>query len=385
MIGLTLLAAGLAAVPAWVFRRNLQAYRPPPAPVAGAPSPRVSVLIPARNEEESIQAAVEAALASTGVELEVVVLDDHSRDATAAVVRRLARRDPRVRLLDAPELPPGWCGKQHACWVLAGAAAHDLLLFVDADVRLAPDGLARLTAFLRQSGADLVSGIPFQETGSLAERVVIPLIHFVLLGFLPLGRMRARRDPAYGAGCGQLFLARRRGYEQAGGHATIRATLHDGINLPRAFRRAGLLTDLCDATAIARCRMYRGAGELWHGLAKNASEGLGAPRLIVPSTLILLLGQVLPPFLLAWSLWSPTAAVVPAAVATALSYYPRLAGVGRFGQPLRGALLHPIGVLALLTIQWQSLLGHALGRPKAWKGRSYAPRQPELGVGPSVH
>src|SRR5207253_1301616 len=145
--------------------------------------PAVSVLIPARNEERSIRAAVETSLASRKVEVEVVVLDDRSEDSTAKIVEDIAARDGRVRLLHGLALPPGWCGKQHACAVLDGEARYPLLAFLDADVRLAPDGLTRMVAFLWAGGADLVSGIPRQETGTFLERLVIPLIHFILLGF----------------------------------------------------------------------------------------------------------------------------------------------------------------------------------------------------------
>jgi hypothetical protein len=368
---ISLIAMILAAIPAWLFRRNLSAYQPPPAPAGGASLPRVSVLIPARNEEQTIQAAVAAALASEGVEVEVVVLDDQSEDETATIVRRLADCDDRVRLLDGPGLPDGWCGKQHACWVLAHGASFEWLLFQDADVRLTPGGLARMVAFLEESGADLASGIPSQETGTLLEHLVIPLIHFVLLGFLPIKRMRASRDPAYGAGCGQLFLARRSSYDRAGGHAAIRSTLHDGLELPRAFRAAGLKTDLCDATQVARCRMYRGGRALWNGLAKNADEGLGTATLIVPLTLLLLFGQVLPIVLVGITMWRWSLAALPAIVALMCSYYPRLAGLARFPQPFLAALLHPLGILVILAIQWWSLLRRALGRPSHWKGRRY--------------
>ena len=381
LTALTLVAVTLAALPAWLFVRNLCAYLPPPHPVDGAAPPRVSVLIPARNEEQSIQAAVEAALASEGVELEILVLDDHSEDATAAIVRQLAEHDGRVRLLNGSDLPDGWCGKQHACWVLAHSASSDLLLFQDADVRLTSQGLARMAAFLEASGADLVSGIPFQETVTLLERLVIPLIHFVLLGFLPIRQMRASRDPAYGAGCGQLFLARRSSYERAGGHAVIRSTLHDGIKLPRAFRAAGLKTDLCDATDLARCRMYRSGGELWRGLAKNASEGLGAVGLIVPTTLLLVFGQVLPVVLVGLSIRRSSEAVLPAMAAVMCSYYPRIAGAVRFRQPVLAALLHPVGILIVLAIQWCSLLRRALGRPQSWKGRTYGRPDQVFGSG----
>lgn len=391
-----LLAAACAAcalIPAALYAVNLTVYRPP-AVVAGrggSPSrgnldpdladpdlPAVSVLIPARDEERSIGGAVEAVLASRGVELEVVVLDDGSRDRTARIVRDLAARDPRVRLETAPPLAAGWCGKQHACAVLASHARHDVLAFLDADVRLAPDGLARAVGFLEAGGASLVSGFPRQATGSWMERTVIPLIHFILLGFLPMWRMRSSRTPAYGAGCGQLFVARRPDYEAMGGHGAIRESLHDGVKLPRAFRRAGFATDLFDATEVATCRMYHDARGVWNGLAKNATEGLAAPAAIVPWTLLLGLGQVLPPLLLAaLGMAAAAGADLPpralglAALATAGSYLPRLDAARRFRQSWRGALLHPLGVVLLLAIQWTALGRKLLGRPAAWKGRSY--------------
>jgi glycosyltransferase involved in cell wall biosynthesis len=368
----------IAAIPARLFYLNLRLYQEPPAPLPAGFRPRVSVLIPARNEERTIRAAVESVLVSEEVELEVIVLNDHSDDATAAIVGQIAKTDARVRVLNGPELPDGWSGKQYACWNLAKNASFDWLLFVDADVRLAATGLARMAAFQRQSGADLVSGIPFQETRTLVEKLVIPIAHFLLLGFLPFDRMRAHRNPAYGAGCGQLFFARRSSYEHAGGHGAIRSTLHDGLELPRAFRRAGLMTDLCDATPVATCRMYRNVSELWRGLTKNAIEGLGAPGLIVPSTLVLLLGQVLPVVLLGVSIWHASAALVPAVAATASAYYPRLAGVRRFGQPLAGALLNPVGVLIFLAVQWYSLFARGVGRPRSWKGRVYVKAQAGL-------
>src|SRR4051794_23185480 len=321
------LSVALAGLPALLFVKNLRAYRPPQKPepeASSGPGPSVSVLIPARDEERAIEAAVASALASRGVSLEVIVLDDHSRDATAAIVAGLSAVDARVRLIEGPPLPPGWCGKQHACAMLARSARAPLLVFLDADVRLEPDGLARLVAFLDRSGADLVSGIPRQVTRTLAERLLIPLIHFVLLGFLPLDRARRRQATGYAAGCGQLFLARRAAYEAMGGHATIRTTLHDGINLPRAFRASGLRTDLCDATDVASCRMYQGARQVWNGLAKNAVEALASPALIGPATVLLLLGQVLPTavVVLGPSLDLPRTARLPFWLAAGLSYLP---------------------------------------------------------------
>jgi hypothetical protein len=373
-IVLTAIALVLAGVPALLFRANLRQYRPPPAATGSAIDgsiPALSVLIPARNEERDIDAAVQAVLASRGVELEVLVLDDHSEDATADIVAAIAERDSRVRLLRGQPLPAGWCGKQFACSLLAQVARHPLFVFVDADVRLAPDGLARMAAFLDESQADLASGIPLQETGTLVEKLVIPLNHFVLLCFLPFARMRRSRHVAYAAGCGQLFMARRFAYETAGGHSAIRASLHDGITLPRAFRAAGFRTDLCDLTEIASCRMYRSAGDVWRGLTKNATEGLASPAMILPATAILLGGQVLPIGLVAALVWLRPPVESFALVAAVASYYPRFSGASRFHQSWLGASLHPAAILIFLAIQWYALFSSARRQPARWKGREY--------------
>ena len=396
---LSIVALVCAAIPAVIFARNFGAYRMPKCGAAPHPDPlprggegiasnvpsllvgegqdeglefslscrrqtQISVLIPARNEESSIRAAVESVLANRDVKVEVIVGDDHSSDRTAAIAR-----DAGAAVISIPDLPGGWCGKQHACWVLAGAATSPVLVFMDADVRLAPVALARIAAFIDESGADLASGIPRQETGSFLERLLLPLIHFVLLGFLPIRRMRRRTSPAYAAGCGQLFIARRDAYEKSGGHAAIRATRHDGIKLPRLFRARGLKTDLFDATTVATCRMYHNAREVWRGLAKNATEGLGAPAAIVPATVMLVCGQILP-----WVIFvaAQGRAAQVAGVAILLSLAVRMAAAGRYRQSWASAWLHPLGVLVLLAIQWYALARERFGKPAEWKGRAYA-------------
>jgi len=199
-------------------------------------------------------------------------------------------------------------------------------------------------------------------------------MHFLLLGFLPLDRMRDSLKPAFGAGCGQLFLANREAYRRAAGHAAIRASRHDGLMLPRAFRRAGFKTDLCDATGVASCRMYHSAGEVVTGLLKNATEGLGAPKNILPFSILLTLGQIAPVILLFYIGYHrvSTALLIAIFAATAASYLPRLIAAFRFRQPLLAALLHPLAILILLSIQWVALFQRLLNIPVSWKGRTYS-------------
>ncbi len=375
-----------AALPAALFTVNLRRYQPP-APAGPVDTP-LAVLVPARDEERNIRACVEGVLANRGVALEVLVLDDASTDRTAEIVQELAAEDARVRLVQTADLPAGWNGKQHACWLLAQATDAPLLLFLDADVRLAPCALAPCVAQMQASGVALLSGFPRQITVGWMEQLLLPLIHFVLLGFLPLGRMRASTAPAYAAGCGQFLLVERAAYFASGGHAAVRATRHDGLRLPQLLRSHGHRTDLIDLTALAAVRMYDSPRAVWSGLAKNATEGLAAPARILPLSLLLVLGQVLP--VLAASLWLAfylsslvvgatfdrplAAALLSTALAFALaaSYLPRVLAVRRFRQPLLSALLHPLGIVVLLTVQWYALGKQLLGRPVAWRARSYS-------------
>ncbi len=355
-------ALGLSALPLAVAITNLRLLRAP-RPAAGHPA--VSVLIPARNEAANIADAVGCVLASRDVELELLVLDDGSTDATAAILDGIA--DPRLRVIRGDGvLPSGWSGKQYACARLGRAARHGLLVFVDADVRLLPDALSRLAGALEADPAlGLASGVPRQLTGSWSEHLLLPLIHLLLLGYRPIWLDRGQLQPGFAAGCGQLFVARRDAYRAMGGHDAIRASLHDGLTLPRAFRRAGFPTGLFDATGLATCRMYGNARDLWDGLGKNAVEGMATARALPVWTVLLGGGHVLPLLL---ALRAPRR---PAVAALGCGLLLRLLLAMRFRQDLLGAMLHPLGVLLLLLRQWTALLDAKAGRPKSWRGRFY--------------
>ncbi len=390
--------AAFAAVFTWV---NLRRYRGvegwqgtgagnlPTGPASADHGPALSVCIPARNEEANIERCVRSVLglagtggSSTGLSTEVLVYDDQSTDRTPAIVAGLCAADARIRSVPTRHLPAGWNGKQHACDVLGRAGRAPWLLFTDADVEFVHGGeagvrLARLLAAAEARGVALLSTFPRQVTCTLGERLIVPMIHFVLFAYLPVGRMRRTLDPAASAGCGQFLLVRREAYIAAGGHAVFRASMHDGIMLPRAMRRAGFKTDLFDGSDLCSVRMYRGLRQTWRGFTKNAYEGLGNPALLVLLTLLHAVGHVLPWGVLvaalagrAWPALVPDGSATAAAgLAVGCNVVQRAMLAARFGQPWVGVVLHPACVALMTLIQWHSFALHLLGR-RVWKGRA---------------
>jgi glycosyltransferase involved in cell wall biosynthesis len=365
---------------------NMARYRRAPAladVAAETRALRAAVCIPARNEKANIEACVRSVLASREVDVRAYVYDDESTDGTGEIVARLAAEDARVVVVPRRPLPPGWNGKQHACFRMAEHGlgydpALEWFLFTDADVRLEPDAVARALGFALRSKSSLVSTVPREITGTIGEMLLVPLIHFVLMSYLPIGRMRSTLDPAASAACGQFILVSRAAYRAAGtgadyGHAGFKESMHDGVKFPRAVRRAGLRTDLYDGTESVSCRMYRGFGETWRGFAKNAFEGLGSLGLLVFITVYHALGQVLPWIVVALAAlgaqWSLGASLAAAAVACALLGRALLAA--RFRQSWWNIPLHLASIVALSAVQWRSLWLHRTGK-RSWKGRGGA-------------
>lgn len=364
---------------------NLRLYAPPPQPTTPSTepssrvSPRISVCIPARNEERNIGEIIRDLLAQSHQNLEVLVYDDQSTDATGRIVADLAAADPRVRVVPTVPLPDGWNGKQHACYRCSQHASGEWLLFTDADVRFAPTAIAGALASAHQRGAAMVSTFPRQITGSLGESLVVPMIFFILLSYLPLPRMRTTKDPNASAACGQFLFVRKDAYDAIGGHTAFRDTMHDGVKMPRALRRAGYQTDLFDGTAECSCRMYTGLPATWRGFTKNAFEGLGSIGLLVFITVLHLVGHVLPWLLclaaLAQTTLSttiipiPTTALIFAGWCVGCQLIHRALLATRFRQDWRAVALHPIGILLMTAIQWRSFYLHITGK-RSWRGRT---------------
>ncbi|MBN9563866.1 MAG: glycosyltransferase [Alphaproteobacteria bacterium] len=272
------------ALVGWLLARVLRQFRVHAGEAVAAipPSarmPSVQVIVPARDEAAVIGGCLAAlsAQAYPSDRLSFVVVDDDSRDDTAGRVREAAVADPRIALRATGALPPGWPGKPHACWRGADGASADWFCFVDADVRADPLLLASAVRAAEAQQIDLLSLQPFQELGSLGERLVVPA---GLLMVACAKDLRAIDDPASpeANANGQFMLMRREAYEATGGHAAVRAEICEDRALARLAKRCGMRVRVLAAEHLARTRMYRDFASLWEGFSKNAVDIMGDTR-----------------------------------------------------------------------------------------------------------
>lgn len=366
----TVVVAG-SALAAVIAAHTVVNLRRLPSP-SGSPVPLtepVSVLIPARDEAEHLAATVESVLAQNGLDdLEVVVLDDASTDGTAELADRLAARDPRMRVVHADTDPPaGWLGKPWACARLADQARGAVLVFVDADVELAPDAVQAAVALLREHDLALVAPYPRQIAGSWLERLTQPLVTWAPLALLPLRWQQHSTRPSLSAANGQFLVLDASAYQAVGGHHAVRDRVVEDVALMAALRRNGFAAWTVDGSRLAHCRMYDSAPAVVDGYAKSLWAAFGGPAGSIAVTGTLLLAYVVPATALLAARDRRTRVV--GALGYAAGVTSRALVARRTGEPVVDALAQPASVLAFAALGATSWWRRGRGS-NTWKGRS---------------
>jgi chlorobactene glucosyltransferase len=336
----------------------------------------VSVLVPARNEEDDIETCVRRIAENSPTPDEILVYDDRSTDRTPEILEELQEEYPMLRRLSGAPLPEGWVGKPRACHQLAEAARGDVLVFVDADTFLREDGLARLLSLLTgddaRSPADLATAVPRQVFEGTISRLVLPLLHVTYTSWLPMRLIRWSDDPRFLAANGQLVAVRREALRDVGGFEAIRDAIVDDMALARRFKESGRTVEFGDGFEIADCCMYRSGSELWEGFSKNLYEGLGSSFALIGAVGLYLTAFVVPYVALAAGLVPDTPALwwQAGAVGVGANLALRFAVALRFDHPIESVLVHPLAVLGLVAIALNSWRWHLRGSI-SWGGRSY--------------
>ncbi|MEO7720161.1 MAG: glycosyltransferase [Capsulimonas sp.] len=367
----TLAMTGTAAL-------NFLFFRKPRALVGVADSdlPMISVLVPARNEEATIEACVQSLLAMNYPNFEVIVLDDRSQDDTYDILCRLRDRDHRLRVLVGAEMPEGWYGKPHACWQLANASRGEYLLMTDADCTFTPDALLLALGAQREYKADVVSMCPDLKCEGFWEQMIIPLQYFIIFAFLPGPLIRLTPFPWFAAANGAFLFLSRETYFDVDGHRAVRRQLAEDIKFSQHVKRCGKTLWYGDGSRTYAVRMYHGLAEVWAGFSKNIFPAFSRDLPLLSVVLVFLFCTlVLPAPLAIWS-WARHRPWENLALAAYL-----LTVAVRFGLSLRfpGA---PAWAAPLLPLGWLSVIGIAINSIRqaysksgnTWKGRSYPKR-----------
>lgn len=373
-------AAGMGALLLFVVLPLNFAFTPRLSRSRGraARAPRVSVVIPARDEERSIERAVTSHLSQSYPDFEIIVVNDRSSDRTGEILAVLARRDSRLTVVTGSEPPAGWLGKPHALHLGASAAAGEVLLFADADVVYDPRTLGEAVSLLESERLDFLALLPKMATEGFWESVLMPYVlgaYFAGVGFL--ANVDWPRWVAAGGGAGNLI--RRHAYETLGGHAALKDSVVDDVHLAFRAKRAGFRTRAVRAEDRVSVRMYRGLFEVVNGFTKNMAyllQGLLGVVLFV-LTAVLTLFWIVPPLVLAAALLGAPVAeqdVLIASAGFALVVAARFAAAAALNDKLWPAVTHPIMAAIWGFIICRSLYHRIVRRRLVWRGREFDAR-----------
>ncbi|WP_424768094.1 glycosyltransferase [Paenibacillus sp. sgz302251] len=345
-----------------------------PDPAAAAASTlRLSILIPARNEERHIEAclrAIQQCLPSDP-SIEIIVLDDRSEDRTASLMEPFMALDSRFRCISGQEPPSGWVGKAYACHQLSQAARGEWFLFIDADARIQPGAIESVLQATSAQRSGLITGFPHQETGSWLEKLVVPMMGFTIACHLPIKLVSASRDARFTAAHGAWIAVHHATYAESGGHAANFGHLVDDVALMRAVKRIGHPATLADVRRLVSMRMYQNATEVWSGYKKNIYAGVGRSGVVLLTMLTLYaLLYVLPFVALVGSLFEHSL-LIPALTAYLLGVAVKAVADRSQGQSIWLAWFIPFSIGAVIAIGAASWLSAKTGAGYIWKGRSY--------------
>jgi chlorobactene glucosyltransferase len=334
--------------------------------------PKVSVLVPARNEEGNIERCVRSLLDQDYPDFEVLVLDDESTDRTRTILESLAGSNARLRVLDGQPLEEGWVGKNWACRQLAAQAASELLLFTDADTFHRPQALRVLVTAMEGEQADLMGGFPRQEVLTPGEKLIVPFFSWVIYSFTPLTLGYRLKLPALSTAVGQVLMFRRTAYQGIGGHQAVRSSIVEDLALARRVKALGYRWRMMQVTDLVSCRMYRSGRAACAGLSKNLFAAFDfrlVPYLFAWAWLAVLFWKPLAD-LAAYALGRPLNAPLAAILSCiGLALVLWLIPYRQLGLPLWPAACYPVTLFSMEIVALRSLYLGVAGR-LTWKGRS---------------
>ncbi|TMW73696.1 glycosyltransferase [Alteribacter natronophilus] len=333
-------------------------------------APLVDIFVPLRNEARNVGGLISSLKGLNYPHLRFYLLDDGSEDGTGELLKTHTSDDPRFYLKQGRPLPRGWVGKVYACHQLSEYGEGEYALFADADVRLAPGTVQGALSCFKHPDTGLVTGFPRFPAKGILGSLLVPMQHFVVHFHLPVLLANFTRFAASSAAHGAFLMFRRRAYDQAGGHRSVKYSLVEDVHLARTMKINGFRVKLANVSEAVSCYMYESGREVWEGFSKNMFPGLGRS---VPLALFITF------FYLFFYTWSGVLAILALTGSVDLLYLlPYFIGVLQKGivdwsvrQKPWLCLFLPASALMTVVLLWYSAFLGMFRRGFSWKGRVY--------------
>ena len=337
--------------------------------------PLISILIPARNEAENISRCLKSLLKQDYPNLEIIVLNDNSTDGTSKVVKVIAEKDNRVRLVEGAPLKDGWIGKNFASHQLAKYAKGEYFIFTDADTLHFPKTVSSAFGALITTKVDALSIYPRQIMVTFAERMTVPIINIALQCFIPFILIKKSKSPLFSTAIGQFMMFKREAYEKIGGYESIKGHMIDDIQISKRVKKSGYKFMVFDGRNTIYCRMYKNLKGVVIGLAKSiypafngnilalfSFTGLLTATLLIPFTLL-----PLGAFLFDWPVAIIRLIIFQVIIVLAIKTIFAI----RYKQRMLDILLAPLSMAIIDALVFVSFFQAKYGEGLSWKGRVY--------------
>ena len=322
---------------------------------------KVSLLIPARNEEAAIGRLLSGIQKLDYPDFEVIVCNDHSSDNTEEILNWFAGDDERIHWFLGEKLPENWLGKNFACHQLSQKASGKYLIFMDADVELSSDSITKAVSFFQEKRLSLLSVFPQQRMKSLAEWLTVPVMNWILQSLLPMILVQKTKFPSISAANGQFMMFEAENYRDFQWHSKVRNQNVEDIRLARMIKASGLKMAVLLGNNDIYCRMYQQFGEAVLGFSRNMHEYFGGRRTIMLGFWLIVFGGPL----IVWTTLGLDSLYLYASLVIANRLFVAIAGRQNI---LGSILLHPFQMISFAVIVFYNLF-RRMKKETTWKGR----------------
>ncbi len=340
-----------------------------------AEPPLVSILVPARNEEDNIERCIRSLVNQDYEHYELIILDDKSDDDTPLLLRQLKREFPKIKIVQGEDLPDGWTGKNFACHTLAKHAKGEWLAFTDADTVHKKDSISSALHSALRARAKLISVLPNIVMKTPPEKLFTPLIYFALMSFVPLGCINTRKFEKVVIALGPFMLINAHFYRTIGGHETIKEEILDDFRLAQQVKMNGGKYALLDGRDKITVRFYKDLRSVWVGFSKNSFGAFeNQPLILLPFLAFCVCLYIIPYVAFFRGLQDDQLVLYPFFQVLLVTLHTFLIAVRfRFNRFL--IIFHPLSVFLWSLIVLNSMRLTLTNKSLAWKERLYSLRK----------